>query len=158
MSTPASIAGHPIHPMLVSIPIGLWVFSLVADIVYLSTGNPDWETTAWLTMGGGVIGALLAAVPGFIDFLSVHESRARRTAAMHMGLNLVIVAVFAVNFWLRAEGAGGTLPYWLSWLAIIALVVSGWLGGHLVHVLGVTQPGANLARGEVAERDRLHRA
>lgn len=156
MSTPTSIAGHPIHPMLVSVPIGLWVFSLVADLVFLSTGNPDWETAAYLTLGGGVIGALIAAVPGVIDFLSLHEPQARRVAGLHMGMNLAIVAVMAVNFWMRSQAGGGTLPYWLSALAVLALVISGWLGGHLVHVLGVTQPhAAHTAHGKSPiDRDR----
>lgn len=160
MSTPASIAGHPIHPMLVSLPIGLWVFSLVADIVFLSTGSPDWATAAYLTLGGGIVGALIAAVPGFIDFLGLHEQRARRVAGIHMGLNLAIVALMAVNFWLRSQpDFSGMLPYWLSVLSVAALVVSGWLGGHLVHVLGVTQPGASQAvHGKSpAGQDHLHR-
>jgi uncharacterized membrane protein len=160
MSTPTSIAGHPVHPMLVSLPIGLWVFSLVADIVFLSTGNPDWQSAAYLTLGGGIVGALIAAIPGFIDFLSLHEPQARRTAGLHMVLNLAIVAVYAINFWLRSQSdPGGMLSYWLSVLTVIALVASGWLGGHLVHVLGVTQPHANAgAYGRIApDRDRSHR-
>ena len=67
---------------------------------------------------------------------------------------LVIVAIQAVNFWLRSEpDYNGALALGLSIVAVAALVVSGWLGGHLVHVLGVTQPHRTAG---TAESDRLH--
>lgn len=151
-----SIAGHPIHPMLVTLPIGLWIFSLVCDLVFASTGDAQWNTTAYLTLGGGIIGALLAAIPGLIDLLALHEGTERRIGVAHMSLNLAIVAVQAINFWLRTmpdSSAGLTLG--LSVLAVVALVVSGWLGGQLVHVLGVTQPHRE-ASTTTAPGDRLH--
>jgi uncharacterized membrane protein len=65
MKTPASIAGHPIHPMLVALPIGLWIFSLVCDLVFAFGGaSENWRLVAVYTLAGGIIGALLAAVPG----------------------------------------------------------------------------------------------
>jgi uncharacterized membrane protein len=156
MSTRVSIAGHPLHAMLVTIPIGLWVFSLVSDIVFVSTGDTQWATTAYFTLGGGIVGALLAAVPGLLDFLGLHDARERRVATIHLVLNLAIVAIQAANFWLRSQATPGAanLPMLISVVAIAALVVSGWLGGQLVHVLGVTQPH----HGELAhqEHDRLH--
>jgi uncharacterized membrane protein len=158
MSSRISIAGHPLHPMLVTIPIGLWVFSLVSDIAFLSTGDMRWESTAYFTLGGGVVGALLAAVPGLLDYLGLHEPRERRVASIHLVLNLAIVVVQAFNFWLRSEPGPGmgsrNLPILISIVAVAALVVSGWLGGQLVHVLGVTQPH----HGEpgTIEHDQLH--
>ena len=137
----ANVAGHPVHPMLVTIPIGLWIFSLVSDLVYASTGDARWATTAYFTLGGGIVGALLAALPGFVDLLALREGRERRTGLTHMSLNLAIVVVQAVNFWLRGQDGNETLPLVLSVVAVVALAVSGWLGGQLVHVLGVTQPG-----------------
>lgn len=136
-----SIAGHPIHPMLVPLPIGLWIFSLVCDLVYVANGDAAWQTTAFYTLGGGIVGALLAAIPGFIDLLTLHEGAERRTGVIHMSLNLAIVVIQAVNFWLRTtNGYNENVALVLSIVAVAALVVSGWLGGHLVHVLGVTQP------------------
>ena len=64
MRTPARIMDHPIHPMLIPFPIGLWVFSLAADVTYRVGGDPIWLTMAYWTMLGGTIGALVAAVPG----------------------------------------------------------------------------------------------
>ncbi|MGH9834655.1 MAG: DUF2231 domain-containing protein [Blastocatellia bacterium] len=60
----ASIGGHPIHPILVAFPIGLWVFSLVSDIVYfMGWGSAIWNDVAFYSMAGGIVGALLAAAP-----------------------------------------------------------------------------------------------
>lgn len=113
MSSPASIRKHPIHPMLVPLPIGLWIFSLVSDLVY-------------------------AALPGFIDFLSLSGPRVKRVAMTHMVLNLTIVALYAVNLWLRTTSApGAAAPLALSIVAVLMLAVSGWLGGELVFRHGV---------------------
>jgi len=141
--------------MLVTLPVGLWVFSLASDIVYSSTGDSRWEYTAYFTLGGGIIGALLAAVPGFIDLLGLHEVRERRTGIAHMVINLLIVALQIINFWLRGRyDVGPQTPMLLSVVAVAALCVSGWLGGQLVHVLGVTQP--HHGEHHPVEVDRLH--
>ena len=67
MASKASIVGHPIHPMLIPFPIGLLVFSLIADLIYLWRGNPVWENyIAFYTLLGGIIGAAAAAIPGLI--------------------------------------------------------------------------------------------
>jgi uncharacterized membrane protein len=157
MTTRVTVAGHPLHPMLVTLPIGLWVFSLVCDFVFVSNGDTRWETTAYFTLGGGIVGALLAAVPGLLDFIGLHDARERRVATTHLVLNLGIVAIQAINFWLRSmpEYGGSRLPLGISIVAIAALLVSGWLGGQLVHVLGVTQPHHESA-STAPPQDRLH--
>src|SRR6185295_8785585 len=102
MASPASIAKHPIHPMLVALPIGLWIFSLVSDVIYLMKwGGGVWNDVAFYTMAGGVVGALIAAVPGFVDFLSIKNDQVRTIAIWHMGINLAVVALYAFNLWLR---------------------------------------------------------
>jgi uncharacterized membrane protein len=155
MTTRVSIAGHPIHPMLVTVPIGLWVFSLICDFAYLGTDDARWAVTAYFTLAGGVVGALVAAVPGLIDLLGLHDSRAVRIGTYHLVLNLAIVAVQAVNFWLRMQDGGypDVLPRAMSIVAVIVLVISGWLGGQLVHVFGVTQPSHE---HQAVHRDEPH--
>jgi len=139
MATPASIAGHPIHPILVTVPIGLWVFSLVSDIIFAAgLGGPVWSDVAFYTMAGGIVGALLAAVFGLVDFLSLRDSRAKKIGATHMILNLTVVGLYAVNLYLRLGSArGATLPIALSVIGAVLLGISGWLGGELVYRLGV---------------------
>lgn len=155
MTTRVRIADHPLHHILVTLPIGLWVFSLVSDIVYASSGDGRWEATAYFTLGGGIVGALLAAVPGLLDFLALHDPRERRVGALHMILNLAIVALQVINFWLRGqESTGPAIPTLLSVIAVAALLVSGWLGGQLVHVLGVTQP--HHGEPQAVNKEQLH--
>lgn len=138
MSSPASIRKHPIHPMLVPLPIGLWIFSLVSDVVYSQSGDVVWDRMAFYTMAGGVVGGLIAALPGFIDFLSLSDPRVKRVALTHMLLNLTVVALYVVNLWLRTTSASGAAaPLALSIVAVLMLAVSGWLGGELVFRHGV---------------------
>lgn len=139
MRTPAQIAGHPIHPMLVTIPIGLWIFSLVADLIGLRSASPDvWHAAALYTMVGGIIGALAAAVAGLVDLLSLGDIPIRKTAIEHMTLNLVIVVLYIVNAWTRVHASVGSgVSLGLSVIAIAMLLVSGWLGGKMVYEAGV---------------------
>ncbi|MGZ5138303.1 MAG: DUF2231 domain-containing protein [Burkholderiales bacterium] len=143
MRTPASIAKHPIHPMLVPIPIGLWIFSFVCDLTFvLGSGVSLWFTLSFWTMIGGLVGALLAAVPGFIDMLSL-SAQPKRLALTHLALNATIILLYAINIGTRIQGASiAGAPLILSVVGIGLLVVSGWLGGQMVYVhrVGVEEP------------------
>ena len=159
MASPASIAKHPIHPVLVALPIGLWIFSLVSDVIYrMGWGSPAWDDVAFYTMAGGVVGALLAAVPGFVDFLSMSKGKTRMIATWHMSINLAVVVLYAANLWLRDTSVpGGDLPIVLSVAGIILLGISGWLGGEMVYVHGVAvepqpQPSTEQATDVTAPR------
>ncbi len=139
MQTKATIERHPIHPMLVVFPIGMWVFSLIGDIVVRAGGNPAWAPAAYYAMGVGIIGALAAAIFGLIDLLSIPQgTRARKLGYWHLGINLSVTVLFIVNFYLRSVGPPVDLtPFILSIVGIAALLVSGWLGGEMVYVEGV---------------------
>src|SRR2546423_7721129 len=129
MNTPASVRTHPIHPMLIVFPIGLWIFSLVCDVIYhAGSHNLYWKSVAFYTMAGGIVGALLAAIPGFVDYLSLTDRRLKRIATTHMVLNLV-VALFIFNLGVRynASPSGEMFGLALSLIAIAFLLVSGWL-------------------------------
>ena len=138
MASPASIAKHPIHPMLVAFPIGLLVFSLICDLIQLiGWGGAVWADVALYTMAGGIVGALLAAVPGLIDLLSL-SGRPKTLGIWHMCINLLVVAIFAIDFWLRTTNvATSNTPVLLSVVGVGLLGVSGWLGGQMVYVHGV---------------------
>jgi uncharacterized membrane protein len=139
MASRASIAKHPIHPMLVPFPIALWIFSLMSDLIYaLGWGGLLWHDIAFYTMVGGLVGGLAAAVPGLIDYLSMTEPATKKIARNHMILNLGIVAIYIVNLWFRMTMApDAALPVVLSVCAVLLLGLSGWLGGELVYVHGV---------------------
>ncbi|MGH7572444.1 MAG: DUF2231 domain-containing protein [Gemmatimonadota bacterium] len=135
----ARLFKHPIHPMLVPVPIGLWIFSFVCDLVYrFLSDNVIWDEVAFYTMAGGIVGALLAALPGFVDLLSLNDPATRRIALAHMLVNLTTVVLFAINLWLRTNSPPGAgVPVVLSLVGVLLLGVAGWLGGELVFRHGV---------------------
>jgi uncharacterized membrane protein len=143
MKSKAEFRGHPIHPMLITIPIGLWLASLVGDVAYVLTYNPFYFALAQWTMGFGVLGALAAAIPGLIDYFGpVQRSlEARQTAFTHGAINLTVAMIYAVNWWFHANGANYGAPLALAValnvLGFGLLAISGWLGGELVYRLGV---------------------
>ncbi len=142
MKVSANIGGHPIHPMLVPLPIGLWVFSLVSDLIFMWTGNPVWETVAFYTLAGGIVGAVLAAVVGLIDLLGIDDKQVFRTGLLHAVCTATSLVIFAASFYLRTAdgshtvGANSKIPFVLSLIGVIVLSVAGWLGGELVFRYG----------------------
>jgi uncharacterized membrane protein len=138
MSSPASIKKHPVHPMLVGFPIGLWVFALVCDVVHAVSGSAIWQTVATFCVAGGIVGALLAAVPGLIDYFSIDEAEMRRIANLHLAVNLGAVVIFAINLWLRVRlPVESNVPLGLSVVGVLAIGFGGWLGGEMVYVKGM---------------------
>jgi uncharacterized membrane protein len=144
MASPASIAGHPIHPMIIPFPIALWIFSLVADLIYLWRGNPVWRNyIAFYTLLGGIIGAVVAAVPGFIDWLSLKDRDVFKIANWHARLNVIALLIFAAGFYLRTTSGSAlvngsyTIPIGLSIFGVILILISGYLGGEMVFKHGV---------------------
>jgi uncharacterized membrane protein len=136
--------GHPFHPILVTVPIGAWVASLVFDIVAQAKGGDDAATFAegayWL-IGIGIIGALLAAVFGLMDLLGIERgTRAFKTGLTHLALNLGVVVLFVVDFIVRASQGHdepSTTGLVITIVALLLLGVSGWLGGMLAYSFGV---------------------
>jgi len=120
-------------------PIGLWIFSIVSDLIFkFGYGGPVWDDVAFYTLAGGIVGALIAALPGFIDLTDLENPKTKKIAIWHMIINLVAVALYCVNFWLRMHRApGDNLPIVLSVIGIVLIIISGWLGGEMVYVRGV---------------------
>jgi len=139
MSAPASFKGHPFHPMLVALPIGLWIFSIVSDLIFkFGLGSPVWNDVALYTVAGGIVGALIAALPGFVDLIGLQNPKTMTIAIWHMFINLLAVALYCFNFWVRMHRPpGDNLPILLSAIGIVLIIISGWLGGELVYVRGV---------------------
>jgi uncharacterized membrane protein len=134
--------------MLVPLPIGLFTAALVFDLLRVGTDRPGWGDVAFWCIAAGLVGGLLAALPGLIDYTGL-RGPARRIATWHLAMNLTLVALFAVNLWLRTEsgravaGPGMGLPLALSIAGVALMSVSGWLGGEMVyrHRVGVEEPG-----------------
>lgn len=142
------IAGHPVHPMLIVFPLGLLATSVIFDIITLSTSDGKWSNMAWYMIAAGIIGGLLAAVFGLLDWIGIPgNTRAKAIGLWHGGLNVVVVLLFVVSWILRRPDpsipTGFALA--LSFAAVVIAVVAGWFGGELVDRLGVgVDEGANL--------------
>jgi uncharacterized membrane protein len=160
MYAKATIAKHPVHTMLVTLPIGMWVFSLVCDIVLRAGGGVAWGPAAYYAIGIGIIGALCAAVFGLIDLFAIPaQTRARTLGYWHLGLNLSITVLFIVDFYLRTISAPvAVTPFILSIVGIAALLVSGWLGGEMVYIEGVATALKAAEPEVVQEVEKLRRA
>lgn len=134
--------GHPLHPALVAVPIGAWIASFVFDLASHLVRDPGFlaEGARWL-IGLGVLGALAAATVGFLDLFAIPTgTRAFRTALVHMGLNLAVTAAYAIGFAIRGAHPVAPVPVGplvLSGVALVALTVSGYLGGELAYRYGV---------------------
>ena len=139
----AAIAGHPLHPLLVTLPIGFLIGAFLSDIAFYSTGDPFWaRASAWL-VGAGLVSGVLAALAGLIDFLGSERIRSLTYAWYHFAGNAIAMVLTAVNLYMRCQGdmtavTGGQIL--LSVLVVLIFAVTGWLGGELVfrHGAGVT--------------------
>lgn len=145
---PASAAlagpyGHPFHPILVTIPIGAWVTSLIFDVASHVVADPAFlnRGALWL-IGIGVLGALAAATVGFLDLLVIPtQTAAFSTGIWHMSLMLAVTVGFGSGFWWRAvgslDGAVAYGPLALSVVCLVVLTIAGSLGGKLAYRYGV---------------------
>lgn len=159
MAAGLRIKGHPVHPMLISFPITLFLATLGSDIAYVLTENLFWYQAAYLAAGFGVAFGLLAAVAGLMEYLTIPPKlQAKQTATVHMLVNLGSWALFLIGFVFRTDPAGQiAIPdaaatgsalaaiVFLSVAGIALMTVGGWLGGHLVYVhgVGITQHAAD---------------
>ncbi|MGH6659405.1 MAG: DUF2231 domain-containing protein [Sphingomicrobium sp.] len=139
----AAIGGHPLHPLLVPIPIALFVAALATDIAFIVDGSDGWAVASRWLLGGGLAGALLASLAGFVDFASNARIRELRDAWLHLFANLLLVVIEGINLVIRLPGpaVAATLGVALSAAAVIVMLFSGWKGGELVFRHGVGQIG-----------------
>jgi len=141
--------------MLIVFPLGLWVFSVICYAVYLASSVLVWRTVSLYAMGGGVVGGLLAAVPGVIDFLTLGPSRVLTIAMTHMISNTVALTIFTISLVLALSWEGHTLvPFILSLFGLLAMGIGGWLGGALVyeHGVGVSYVPPHVRAEEMVEQ------
>jgi len=133
--------GHPVHPMLVTFPIGLWTAAVVFDLIQLTSGNEVFGEVGYWNIVAGVIGAVLAAVTGLADWTGIPaNTRAKRVGLLHAGLNTLALLLFVVAWLVRMDNPQHALSGGLFVVEVIAIAVasvSAWFGGELVDRLGV---------------------
>ena len=149
MESKVKLLGHPVHPMLIVFPLGLLITAVIFDVVYFMTDNDSFTIVAYWCIAAGIIGGLLAAVFGLIDWLNIPSNTRAKAVGMWHGIgNVVVVALFALSWWLRygdPAHTASTVAFILALVGIGIGAVTGWLGGELVDRLGVgVDPGAHL--------------
>lgn len=155
--------GHPVHPILVTVPIGAWVCSLLFDIASRAADDPEHFShgSYWL-IAIGLVGAVAAAAFGLLDLLTIpRRSPAWRTGLTHMALNVLVVVLFAVSFaWRWGErpepGEVSIAQIALSAVALVLLAASGNLGGKLAYHDGVRVADEATQAAELFPRNGHH--
>ena len=148
MESRAKLFGHPIHQMLVPFPFGLLATAVIFDAAHLIGGNGYWSEIAFWMIAAGVVGGLVAAPFGLIDWTKIPAgTRAKRIGSLHGVGNLIVVLLFAASWWLRSgtPQAPSGFALALSGVGFVLAGLTGWLGGELVDRLGVgVDDGAHL--------------
>jgi uncharacterized membrane protein len=145
MHSKAQIGGHPIHPMLVALPIGMFVGTVGALLAHLATGDTFYYRAAMIANIAGVAGALLAAIPGAIDLFHLPRgSQARATGVKHASVALLTVGLFSIsaailyrNWHDQPALLSVTVPLAISIAGLLALLIVGMLGWTLVQTYHV---------------------
>ena len=138
MESKARLFGHAIHPILIVYPLGLLSTAVVFDIIYLVTGNPTWTTVSFWMIAAGIIGGLLAAVFGLIDYLNIPaKTRASRIGLLHGLTNLFVMILFIASWVLRRNSPDvpSTAAFALSFIGVAAALLKEQLPADLVVVL-----------------------
>ncbi|HEY9829401.1 MAG TPA: DUF2231 domain-containing protein [Stenomitos sp.] len=131
-----AVAGHPLHPALITLPIGLLVTAPVTDIAYWFLGDVFWARASFWLIVAGLVTGLLAAITGLLDFIRIGRVRKHTAGWAHMYANVTALVVTAINLGLRVGNPVENILFTgliLSVIVATLLGISGWYGGELVY-------------------------
>lgn len=140
----ATIKGHPIHPAMVAIPIGLLTGAVLCDAAYLLMGqDPFWLTASLWSSAVGVVTGLATAIPGLVDYIFVaRHSSAKTIAVVHMACNVICLILFGAGsaiLFSHTDRVSVYSAFTVHFVAFVFLMIGGFLGGEMVfrHKVGV---------------------
>lgn len=145
ITSTVSIAGHPLHPVIVIFPVAFLAAAAGTDIGYWLTSDPFWARASVWLIGAGFGAGILAGITGFLDFTRIKRVRERSAGWLHMGGNVSALVLSLINLVLRQGNAAEPIVFTGLGLSIVVaslLSVSGWFGGELSfrHKIGVIGP------------------
>lgn len=164
MESKAKALGHPIHPMLIVFPLGLLATAVIFDLIGLATGEADWHRVAYYLIGAGIVGGLLAAIFGLVDWLAIPtRTRAKGIGILHALSNTAALIAFAASWYIRYRGEindPSSIAIILAIIGALIATVGGWLGGELVYRLrvGVDENSHLNAPNSLTESSEIGRA
>jgi uncharacterized membrane protein len=148
MESKAKLLGHPIHPMLIVFPLGLLATAIIFDVIFLAGGSPTIATVAYWMIAAGIIGGLVAAPFGWIDWFAIPRNTRAKSIGLWHGVGNVVVLLLFVGSWFIRRGTPEhpeALAFVLSFVGAGLALITGWLGGELVDRLSVgVDEGAHL--------------
>jgi uncharacterized membrane protein len=135
----AAILGHPLHPMLVMLPVASLVGAALCDWIYLYTGNSFWATGSFWLIAAGLVTGVVAAGAGIVDFMSVERARTMGIAWAHAIGNVVALGFVLVNYLVRRDNPADPPMHAIAISSgvFVALMITGWLGGELTFRHGI---------------------
>jgi uncharacterized membrane protein len=139
----ASIAGHPLHPMGVPLPVTFLLVLPFTDLAFGITRDLFWARVSWWLVVLGFISGAVAAGVGLVDFVTLRRVREHMAGWLHAGSNALALLLTFWNILVRWDNMAGAIFPWgviLSLLAAALVSVAGWYGGELVyrHKIGGT--------------------
>ena len=158
MQGKATLGGHPIHPALVTFPIGCFLAAIVADIISIWANHGFFALMATWLVGFGFCGAILAAIFGIIDLVSAPMTvAAKSVAGWHASLMAGAIVVFGAALAVRAQNPSSTGGYVLTVCGVAIVAIAGWFGGSIAHrhLVGSAETDVS-ARREAADARISH--
>jgi uncharacterized membrane protein len=149
ITSTVAVAGHPIHPLLVTMPIGLLITAFATDVGYWLTSDPFWARASIWLLGSGFIAGIVAAATGMMDFLRIDRVRKRQAGWIHMIGNVIILVLTLINWMMRwNNSADAVLPFGIILSLIVAtlLGITGWYGAELIYRHKIAVIGYNSRR------------
>lgn len=145
----STIAGHPLHPILIAAPSALLPFAAVLDLMHRASGDQRYNQAAYFSLVGGLMGGAAAATAGIMDYLTIASgTEVKRTANTHAVLNSAVMGITAANVLLRrGQPQHRRSSLMLSSVAALGVIVSGWFGGKMVYEQGMRVQGVSPVAG-----------
>lgn len=131
-----AIAGHPLHPLIVTFPIAFLTGVLGTDLGYWLTSDPFWARASVWLLGAGLLTGLVAALTGLMDFLKIDRVKKHSAGWIHAVGNAAALTLSLVNWVLRlgnAEGAVLPTGIVISLFVAALLGITGWYGAELIY-------------------------
>lgn len=141
MKARVTLLGHPVHQMLVVIPLGLWAMAVIFDVITMFRSSADLSIASYWNIVAGCIAAVVVALFGLIDWTKIpNRTRAKKVGLMHAGTNVAVLVLFIIAAGMRSDNpgyvvTGGSLVIQLIAFALAGL--GGWFGGELVDAYGI---------------------
>lgn len=151
----ASIAGHPLHPVLIHFPVAALIGLLGTDVAYILSDDPFWARAGLWLAGVGAVGGAVSGCVGLADLVLVRQIRRLITAWSHAILAVMMLSLASLNWLLRfsTDPGAAILPWglYLSLVSGVFIALAGFLGGQLVyeHAVGVDLEEAAQRRPEL---------